>query len=423
MAGINSKGWWDRLVAVPPCFPERAGSVATRARRVNPEGVVMSTSPIARLLIVDDERALVTALCETLTSQGYSTTGALSGPDALAALRASAGDRTATFDVLITDLMMPDIDGIALLRAAHEIDSDLVGIVMTGNGTIDTAVEAMRNGALDYILKPFNLNVIMPVLSRALAVRRLRLENAELLRQVAVRSIEIEAANRELKSTNKELEAFTYSVSHDLRQPLNGIIGFAELLMSEKPGALNPRQKEFLGDIYGGGQQLLRLTDDLLQFSRLGQQPLRKEAVNIENLVWEILNTMRGAEPHRAIELRVGPLPDTRADPSLLKQVFVNLLSNAFKFTRHVANPAIEVEGQRQAGECTYSIHDNGAGFDMANAQRLFAIFHRLHSAEDFEGTGVGLSIAQRIVERHGGRISAEARIGMGARFTFTVPA
>ncbi len=383
----------------------------------------MSTSTIARLLIVDDEIALVTSLCRTLKAEGYSTTGVGSGPDALIALRASAVDRIATFDVLITDLMMPDIDGITLLRAAHEIDRDLVGIVMTGYGTIGTAVEAMKNGALDYILKPFNLNVILPVLSRALTVRHLRLKNAALMQQVANRSIELESANRELKSTNKELEAFTYSVSHDLRQPLNGMIGFAELLMTEKPGVLNDRQKEFLGDIHEGGQQLLRLTDDLLQFSRLGQQPLEIETVNIGKLVSEILSTMQAAEPRRAIEVHVGSLPQARADPSLLRQVFVNLLSNAFKYTRHVANPVIEVGGQQLAGECTYSIRDNGAGFDMGNAQGLFAIFHRLHSTEDFEGTGVGLSIAQRIVERHGGRISAEARVGKGARFTFTLPA
>jgi two-component system sensor histidine kinase/response regulator len=382
----------------------------------------MSSSPLGRLLIVDDESALLVALCRTLKAEGYSTTGATSGPDALTALRSAAVDRATAFDVLITDLMMSDMDGIALLRAAHEIDSDLVGIVMTGHGTIGTAVEAMKNGALDYILKPFNLNVIVPVLSRALAMRSLRLENAALLQQVTNRTTELETANRELRSANKELDAFTYSVSHDLRQPLNGMIGFAELLSSEKPGTLNDKQKEYLGDIYGGGQQLLRLTDDLLHFSRLGQQQLKKEAVNIGNLVSDVLRTMADAEPNRDVDLRVGQLPNASADPALLKQVFVNLLANAFKFTRRVANPVIEIEGRQGAGECTYSIRDNGAGFDMANAQRLFMIFQRLHSDKDFEGTGVGLSITQRIVERHGGHISAEAQLGKGACFTFTLP-
>ncbi len=293
---------------------------------------------------------------------------------------------------------------------------------MTGHGAIATAVEAMQGGALDYIVKPFNLSTIIPVLARALAVRRLRTENASLLQRVADRTIELEAANRELQSANRELDAFTHSVSHDLRQPLNGIIGFAELLLSQKPGPLNPRQKEFLSEIHAGGERLLRLTDDLLRFARLGQQTIGKEWVNIENLVWDILRPLQEAEPQRSVDLRVGTLPDAPADRGLIKQVFVNLLSNAFKFTRRAAHPVIEVAGERHAGGCTYRVVDNGAGFDMATAQRLFTIFHRLHSDRDFEGSGVGLSIAQRIVERHGGRISAQAQVGKGAEFTFTLP-
>jgi signal transduction histidine kinase len=381
----------------------------------------MSLPPLARLLIVDDEAAQVTALCRTLHSQGYSTTGVGSGSEALSALRTAAAG-AGPFDILITDLMMPEMDGITLLRAAQEIDRDLVGLVMTGHGTIDTAVEAMKSGALDYILKPFNLSTIVPVLVRALSVRGLRLANAELLQRVDERTTELRAANRELESANRDLEAFTSSVSHDLRQPLNAVIGFSEFLISEKPGPLSAQQKEYLGHIYGGGQQLLRLTDDLLHFARLGQQPLKKETVNIGKLVSEILHELQEAEPDRPVELRVSALPDAQADHALLRQVFVNLLSNAFKFTRHVPDPVIDVDGRQQAGECAYAIRDNGAGFDMSQAQRLFTIFQRLHSAKEFEGTGVGLSIVQRIVERHGGRIWAEATVGKGANFTFTLP-
>ena len=376
----------------------------------------MSSLPRARLLVVDDEANLVTALCGLLKTKGYATTGVRSGEQALAALRAAASDPARRFDVLITDLMMPVMDGIALLRAAPELDGELVSIVITGHGTIDTAVEALQAGALDYILKPFNLSVIMPVLSRALAVRKLRQENAALARQVTLRTQELEAMNR-------ELQAFTHSVSHDLRQPLNGVIGFAELLLTEKPGALNATQKEYLGDIYNGGHQLLRLTSDLLEFSRLGHQPLRKEPVNMTDLVRNIAAAMRAAEAHRNIDLRIGPLPGAPADPALIKQVLVNLLSNAFKSTRLVPNAVIEITGQQGDSEHTYCVRDNGAGFDMANAQRLFSIFQRLHGDRDFEGTGVGLSIVQRIVERHGGAISAEAAVGKGAAFTFTLPA
>jgi len=332
----------------------------------------MSSAPLARLLIVDDERNLVTALCSTLEAEGYSTTGVASGLEALNALRGSVADDTTKFDVLITDLMMPFMDGIALLREAHSIDRDLVSIVMTGHGTIDTAVDAMKGGALDYILKPFNLSVAIPVLLRALAVRRLRRENAALQQQIANRTAELETANRELQGANKELEAFAYSVSHDLRQPLNHIIGFSEFLISEKPGTLNEKQKEFLGDIYNGGTRLLSLTEDLLQFSRLSQQALKKHAVNMEGLVWEIIRPMQAEEPQRSIEIHVGPLPAALADPSLLRQALVNLLANAFKFTRHASSPRIEVTGKLLSGKTIYRISDNGAGFDMADAPRLF---------------------------------------------------
>ena len=379
--------------------------------------------PLARLLIVDDESGLVAALCGVLDAQGYSTTGTISGLEALDALRAAAADDATKFDVLITDLTMPFIDGIALLREAHGIDRDLVSIVMTGHGTIDTAVEAMKAGALDYILKPFNLSIATPVLLRALTVRRLRRENAALLQQVADHSAELEAANHELQGANRELEAFTHSVSHDLRQPLNHIIGFSEILISEKVGALNGKQKEFLDDIYNGGMHLLRLTEDLLQFSRLSHQALKKEHVNVADLVREIVGVMQTADSGRKIEVRVGRLPHASADPSLLRQVLVNLLDNAFKFTRRVSNPIVEVSGQLRAGETAYCIRDNGAGFDMADAKRLFSMFQRLHREEHFEGTGVGLSIVQRIIERHGGKISAEAAVDKGAAFTFVLPA
>jgi hypothetical protein len=358
-----------------------------------------------------------------LKAKGYATTGVGSGVAALAALSESVSTPSQRFDVLITDLMMPAMDGIALLRAALELDNELVSVVMTGHGTIDTAVEAMQAGALDYILKPFNLSVIMPVLSRALALRKLRQDNGALALQVTLRTQEAEAKNRELQIANRELQAFTHSVSHDLRQPLNGVIGFAELLLSEKPGALNASQKEYLGDIYNGGHQLLRLTADLLQFSRLGQQPLTKEAVNMTALVWSIVNPLRAGELHREIDLRVATLPNASADPALIKQALVNLLSNAFKFTRRTPNAVIEITGCQRDGALTYCIRDNGAGFNMTNAGRLFSIFHRLHGDQDFEGTGVGLSIAQRIIERHGGTITAEAQVGKGAAFTFTLPA
>jgi two-component system sensor histidine kinase/response regulator len=382
----------------------------------------MNSLPLARILIVDDEADLVTALCRILEAQGYSTTGAASAMQGLDALRAAMLVDATRFDVLITDLTMPNMNGVALLREALAIDADLVGIVMTGHGTIDTAVEAMKGGALDYILKPFNLSVAMPVLKRACAVRGLRLENAALLRQVANRTAQLEESNSQLRIANKDLDAYSSSVSHDLRGHLNRIIGFSQILSDGGAGPLSAPQKELMDYVCVGGEQLLRLADDLLRFARLGKQSMVKENVEVTPLVHKIFHELQDASPDRTVELRVGALPEALADPSLFRQVLVNLLSNALKFTQRVSEPIIEVTGQARAGETTYCIRDNGAGFDMAHAQRLFSSFQRLHTESEFAGTGLGLAIVQRVLERHGGTISAEASVGKGAAFTFTLP-
>jgi signal transduction histidine kinase len=383
----------------------------------------LQEDPRPRVLIVDDESAQVVALCRTLGAEGYATTGTGSANEALSLLRSAVDNPATAFDILMTDLQMPEMNGISLLRAAHEVDSVLMGIVMTGHATIDTAVDAMKSGALDYIVKPFKLKAVIPVLTRAISLRRLRLENAELSARVAERTAALEAANRHLKVANNELEAFTFSISHDLRQPLSAMIGFSEYLILQKAGPLNAEQQDCLCDIRDSGRKLVQLTEDLLHFSRVSHQSLSRQAVSVATLVNEVIRGLRNVEPDRAVDFRVGELPQVQADPVLLKQVFANLLSNAFKFTRHTSNAFIEVTGERQGTEYVFSVRDNGAGFDMANAQRLFAIFHRLHTAEQFEGTGVGLSIVQRIIERHGGKISAEGSVGEGARFTFTLSA
>ena len=369
----------------------------------------MPSTPLAKLLIVDDEAAQMKALCNTLENEGYATTGFTFAKDALSELRSQP------FDLVLTDLMMPEMDGIALLRAAREIDSNVVGIVMTGHGAIDTAVEAMKAGALDYILKPFKLSGILPVLSRALGVRRLRMENEELQRRVRERTTELEAAN-------KELEAFSYSISHDLRAPLRSVGAFSSILLQEHSSRMPAEARRLLDIVTTSARRMEQLIEDLLRFSRLSRQPLSKQPVDIPALVQATLQELRQQENDRQINVTVGELPNCVGDQSLLKQVFVNLLSNAFKFTRQREKASVEVGCQRQEGETVYFVRDNGAGFDARYAEKLFGVFQRLHSAEQFEGTGVGLSIVQRIVQRHGGRIWAEGKVDEGATFYFTLP-
>jgi signal transduction histidine kinase len=369
----------------------------------------VTNSPLPRILIVDDETAQMQALCNTLGDHGYETHGFIDGAAALEALG------KARFDLLLADLMMPGMDGIALLQAAKQLDQDLVGIIMTGEGTIASAVAAMKTGALDYILKPFRLSVILPVLSRALAVRDLRIANAELQQSILERTAELEAAN-------KELEAFAYSVSHDLRSPLLVISGSAEMLIDDYAKHIPAKAREIVRNIMMGSERMAQLINDLLRLSHLGRQTLAKSSVNVTALVREVLAELQREQSKRHIEVRIGDLPDCVGDPALLKQVFTNLLSNAFKFTRGKEQPVIEIVCRRTAGENTYCVRDNGAGFDMQQAKELFGAFQRFHNAQQFEGTGVGLSIVHRIVQRHGGRVWAEAEPDKGASFHFSLP-
>jgi two-component system, sensor histidine kinase and response regulator len=381
----------------------------------------MEETPTARILIVDDEAALATALARTLQNEGYDSASLTTATQAVPLLRA-AFESGAPFDVLITDLMMPEMNGIALLRAALQIDEHLAVVVMTGHGTIDSAVAAMRNGALDFIEKPFNLTVIRPVLSRAFAVRRLRRENAALIARVAERTRELEAANSELRSVNRELEAFAHTVAHDLRTPLHTMMGFAELLGSETPGPLNVVQKEYLLDIQDSGERLTHLTKHLLDIALLGSERLARESVDVAELVSEVLTELRRSSPDRELTVSIGSLPPASADPTLLRAVFANLLSNAIKFTGRTDDPRIEIEGWQEGSHTLYSVRDNGAGFDQREARSLFVPFRRLHPGEQFEGTGVGLSLVRRIIERHGGQVAAEGEVGKGACFRISLP-
>jgi two-component system sensor histidine kinase/response regulator len=365
-------------------------------------------SPV-KILIVDDEAAQMKALCDTLRDYSYETTGFVSARAALKAM-----DDTA-FDLLLTDLMMPEMDGITLLQAAKEKDHNLVGIIMTGEGTITTAVEAMKSGALDYILKPFKLKAILPVLDRALAVRRLRLENAALERRVRERTAELESANH-------ELEAFSYSVSHDLRAPLRHIDGFAGLLANSAGSKLSESDAHYLKLIINSVHQMGRLIDDLLDFSRMGRTELRRIQVDLQELLETVIQELQPEIGSRNIVWKKNPLPTVQADPSLLRQVFVNLLFNAIKYTRPRDPAQIEIGCTTEPGETVVFIRDNGVGFNMQYADKLFGVFQRLHRQEDFEGTGIGLANVRRIVARHGGRTWAEAELDKGATFYFSLP-
>jgi light-regulated signal transduction histidine kinase (bacteriophytochrome) len=231
----------------------------------------------------------------------------------------------------------------------------------------------------------------------------------------------MQEVNRKLEFANKELEAFSYSVSHDLRAPLRALDGFSQAMLEDFAAQLPEEARRYLLTIRKGAQQMGSLIDDLLAFSRLSRAPLNRQEVQTDDLVRVVLAELESERAGRQIDLRLGELPACSGDPALLRQVWVNLLSNAFKYTQKREVAVVEIGCECAPAGDIYFVRDNGTGFDMRYASKLFGVFQRLHRAEDYEGTGVGLALVQRIVHRHGGRIWAEAEVDRGATFYFTL--
>jgi PAS domain S-box-containing protein len=229
------------------------------------------------------------------------------------------------------------------------------------------------------------------------------------------------AADR-LTQSNTELERFSYSVSHDLRAPLRAINGYAQAVLEDYGPGLDAEGRRLLGIIRDSAKLGGELIDALLNFSRLGRQAISVEAVDMTELVRGVVAELQKAATGTVVEVTIDPLPPTRGDRTLLRQVLANLIGNAFKFTRDRPHPQVEIGARREGRATVYYVKDNGVGFDMRFADKLFGVFQRLHRADEFDGTGVGLALAQRIVQRHGGRIWADGKVDGGATFFFTLP-
>ena len=251
----------------------------------------------------------------------------------------------------------------------------------------------------------------------AIAVSQARLHDS-VRRHAQELEQRVEERTGELHAANQELESFSYSVSHDLRAPLRAIDGFGRILEEDYGGQLDAEGVRLLGVVRANSRRMGQLIDDLLEFSRLSRQPVAKQAVDMGALAREVTATLRPAPA----QVELAPLPHAAADPALLRQVWVNLIDNALKYSGKQPAPRIEIGGREERAETLYWVRDNGVGFDMRYADKLFGVFQRLHAAAEFPGTGVGLAIVQRLVARHGGRVWAESKPGEGACFFFSLP-
>ena len=393
-----------------------------------------------KILLVDDQPENLLSAEAVLESLGEQIVKAESGREALRQLLDQ------DFAVILLDIMMPEMDGFetASLIRQRERSRHTPIIFLTALGRSE---EHMRRGydlgAVDYMAKPFVPEILRSKVSVFVELNRksqllerhsqlLKKRNTE-LQQAIQRSRgaeeEIKALNRHLErqvdalaEVNRELEAFSYTVSHDLRGPLSRMAGFSHALLDFHSTQLDDQGRLYLERISHSAQRMCDLVEDLLNFSRLTRVELNEQKVNLSALVASVAGELMARDPARPAEFAIAENVEAWGDPTLLRAALQNLLDNAWKFTRKHASTRIEF-GMTKAdgGEQVYYLRDDGAGFDMADAGRLFNPFQRLHKDTDFEGTGIGLATVDRVIRRHGGRIWAEGQTERGAAFYFTL--
>jgi len=284
-----------------------------------------------------------------------------------------------------------------------------------------TAVMLVGNRMSEPLVKEL-LNVYLAVAGLIGATTARLVSEAELRRHRNHLEELVEERTVELQAANKELEAFSYSVSHDLRTPLRAIDGSSGILFEDYGEKLDSQGRRLLGVIRDNTQRMGRLIEDLLTFSRLGRKEITKKDISMEKMTRDVFDEVKISAPEGKVKLHMKKLPPGFGDETLIREVLANLFSNAIKFSRNEKMSVVQVGGKGENDENVYHVKDNGVGFDMKYSDKLFGVFQRLHSEEEFKGTGVGLAIVQRIIHRHGGRVWAEGKINKGATFYFTLP-
>jgi len=367
----------------------------------------------ARVLVADDNPDMREYLVRLLSSR-WDVEVVVDGEDALtSALRRPP-------DLVLSDVMMPRRDGVALLQALreHPATATIPVVLLSARAGEEAIVAGLETGADDYLVKPFSARELITRVGTHLELSRVRHAAADAARELA----ETRAALlQDLEYKNQELEAFSYTVSHDLRAPLRAIEGFSQILLTEHLAELSPDAQRHLRFVSDGTQRMSQLINDLLNLSRVSRAHLAREVVDLSKLARNVVVELRHRDPRRSVLVEVADGLRAMGDSGLLAVVLENLIGNAWKFTAHRGEPRIEIGQELQDGEEVFFVRDNGAGFDMAHAAKLFTPFQRLHSDEQFQGTGIGLATVHRVVTRHGGRVWATGAVNQGATIYFTL--
>ena len=384
-----------------------------------------------KILTVDDSLTYLHEVAAQLRQEGYDVIPARSGEEALELLSVQS------VDCILLDLVMPGLSGQETCRRIKGSPAwrDIPLIMHTALEEQAAMIEGINAGADDYIAKSSDLDVLCARVRAQLRRKQFEDENRNIREQLLQKEVEVVAANSarelaeiratfvdELKSKNIELEAFSYSVSHDLRAPLRSIDGFSKLLLDGYADKLDAKGQDFLHLVRESAQRMGELIDDLLLLSRVGRADLSRDQIDLSEIAKGVSEELKKKDPDRHVKWRIEDQLLVEADGGLMRVAFDNLLGNAWKFTSKVSAPQIEVGTDQQEGVPVFFVRDNGAGFNMGYAEKLFSPFQRLHTESEFEGTGIGLATVHRIVDRHGGRIWADSAVGRGATFYFTIP-
>ncbi len=374
------------------------------------------------ILMVDDEPANLLALEALLEPLGHGLVKAQSGKEALRWMMRQ------DFALILMDVLMPGMDGFETVRMIRERERSRATPVIFLTAVGRTQAEVFRGyevGAVDYLMKPLvpeilrsKVRVFLELHEKTEEVKEM---NALLERRVLERTADLRRRGEELARSNAELQQFAYAVSHDLQEPLRTITSFLQLLERKSGGKLEGEPLEYLRIVVESSRRLHALIHDLLRYIQLGARPPEPEEVDLEGLVSRVELQLAAAISEKEALLSRRDLPKVMGDPVLLSQLFQNLVSNALKFCRD-RRPEVEVGGREEAGEWVLWVKDNGIGIEPPYHERVFRIFQRLHTREEYPGTGMGLAICKKIVDRHGGRIWVESRGGDGTTFFFTLP-